>query len=261
MIKGLYNSAAGMLPLPYQQDLITNNLANVNTAGYKQDRAFIRELVTADLYLNENQIASSGTTPPMVNISPPAFRASVGNSSQVVQMQTEFQQGTLEVTGVDFNIAIKGDGFFTVQTPDGIRVTRGGNFQMNPDGNLATVEGYQVLGTDGPLNVQGGNFKVLQNGDVYINNNLVGTLQIVDFEKPYALTKVSDNLFVPHEGATAQTSENFTIHQGMLERANAHPIDQLVSMIEIQRYFEWGQRAIRLQDETLQQAVGQVGRI
>jgi flagellar basal-body rod protein FlgF len=261
MIKGLYNSAAGMLPLPYRQDLITNNLANVNTAGYKQDRAFIRELVTADLYLNENQIASSGTPPPMVNTSPPAFRASVGNSSQVVQMQTEFEQGEIEVTGVDHNIAIKGDGFFTVETPEGIRFTRGGNFQMDPDGNLATVQGYQVRGADGPLNIQGGKLKVLQNGDVYINNNIVGTLLISDFEKPYALNKVSDNLFAPQEGATAQASENFTIHQGTLERANAHPIDQLVSMIEVQRHFELGQRAIRLQDETLQKAVGQVGRI
>ncbi|MBN2287766.1 MAG: flagellar hook-basal body protein [Candidatus Glassbacteria bacterium] len=261
MIKGLYTSAAGMLPLPYQQDLITNNLSNVNTAGYKQDRAFIRELVTADLYLNELQIASTGTPPPMVNIQPPAFRASVGNSSQVVQMRTEFTQGEMEVTGIDYNLAIEGDGFFTVQTPAGARYTRGGNFKMDPDGNLATVQGFQVLGTAGPLNVQGGDFKVLQNGDVYVDNVQVGALRISDFEKPYELNKVADNLFVPRAGATAQAARNFTVKQGMLEKANAHPVDQLVAMIEVERYFEFGQRAIRLQDETLQQAATQVGKI
>jgi len=261
MIKGLYNSAAGMLPLPYRQDLITNNLSNVNTAGYKQDRAFIRELVTADLYLNENQIASTGTPPPMVDISPPAFRASVGDSSQVVQMVTDFSQGAMDITGIDFNLAIEGDGFFTVQTPGGDRYTRNGNFSMNPDGNLATSEGHPVLGSAGPLNVQGGKLKVQENGDVYVDDIMVGTLQISDFPKPYELNKITDNLYAPRGAAAPQPSQNFIIKQGALEASNAYGIDQLVAMIEVERYFEFGQRAIRMQDETLQQAVTQIGKI
>ena len=261
MIKGLYTSAAGMLPLPYRQDLVTNNLANANTSGYKQDRAFIRALVTADLYLNEYQIASTGEPPPMVNISPPAFRASVGNSSQVVEMQTDFSQGDLEVTGVDFNFAIEGDGFFTLQTPDGIRYTRGGNFQMDPDGNLASAQGFQVLGTAGPLNVQGGRLKVQENGNIYVDNILSGTLRISDFDKPYELNKVADNLFAPRGAAAARNADNFIVKQGMLEKATGHPIDHLVGMIQLERFFEIGQRAIRLQDETLQKAASQVGRI
>ena len=261
MIKGLYTSAAGMLPMPYRQDLIANNLANANTPGYKQDRAFIRALVDADLYLNEYQIASTGTPPRMVNISPPAFRASVGNSSQVVQMVTEFTQGAMDVTDIDFNLAIEGDGFFTVQTPGGVRYTRGGNFSMDPDGNLVTIQGHQVLGITGPLNVQGGKLKVQQNGDVYVDDIIIGSLQISDFDKPYELNKVTDNLYIPRGGPGARPAENFTVKQGMLEKANAHPIDQLVSMIELQRSFEFGQRAISLQDETLHQAVTQIARI
>lgn len=261
MIKGLYTSAAGMLPMPYRQELVTNNLANVNTAGYKQDRAFIRELVTADLYLNEYQIASTGAPPRVVNISPPAFRASVGNSSQVVQTATDFTQGKMEITGVDFNLAIEGDGFFTVQTPDGIQYTRCGNFKMDPDGNLVTAQGHQVQGTAGPLNVQGGKLQVQHNGNVYVDDLLMGTLRISDFEQPYVLTKIGDSLFVPRPGAAGRAADNFTIKQGMLEKANAHPIDQLVAMIELERFFELGQRAIRLQDETLQQAATQIGKI
>ena len=128
-------------------------------------------------------------------------------------------------------------------------------------GELATPEGYTVLGTAGPINVQGGKLIVQQNGDVYVNDQLRGRLRITDFDKPYRMTKTGSNLFVPQGGQAGRTAENVVVRQGMLEQANSHPIDQLVSMIEIQRMFELGQRAIRLQDETLQQAVTQVGRV
>ncbi|MEA2062689.1 MAG: flagellar hook-basal body protein [Gemmatimonadota bacterium] len=262
MIKGIYNSAAGMLPLPYRQDLVANNLANVNTAGYKLDRAFVRELVTADLYLNEHQIASDGKQPALVNITPPAFRASVGDSSQVVQMLTEFTQGAMEVTGNPFNVAIEGDGFFTVETPLGIQYTRNGTFHLGPDGNLVTAQGYTVLGQDGPILVQGGEAAILPNGDVYVDNIQAGTLRISDFARPYKLNKTTDNFYIPQgAGDAPQEAQNYIVKQGMLEKANANPIDQLVEMIEIQRLFDIGQRAISMQDETLRQAVTQAGRI
>ncbi|HUU30062.1 MAG TPA: flagellar basal-body rod protein FlgF [archaeon] len=261
MIKGLYTSAAGMLPLSFRQDLVTNNLSNANTAGYKQDRAFIHDLVTADLYLNEHGVASSGQPPRSINVYPPAYTASVGNSSLVVVEQTDFTQGEMDITGNDFNIAIDGDGFFTIQTPQGIRYTRNGYFSIGQDGDLVTAEGYTVLGAGGPINVQGGKLTVQGNGDIYVNNEPRGTLRIDDFPKPYKMTKIGDNLFTAEGGGAGKTSENFKVRQGMLEKANAHPVDQLVKMIEIQRMFELGQRAIRMQDETLQQVITQVGRV
>ncbi len=261
MIKGLYTSAAGMLPLQHRQDLVANNLSNTNTAGYKQDQAFVRELVTADLYLNENQIASSGQRPPMVNISPPAFRAAVGDASQVVQQYTDFSQGAMEVTGNALNLAIDGDGFFTVQTPAGFQYTRNGSFSINGDGELVTSQGHVVMGEGGPINVSGGTINVLTNGGIAVDGNVRGNLRITDFPKPYEMTKVSDSLFVPAGGGAGQDAENFTVNQGMLEGNNGHSLDQMVKMIEISRMFELGQRAIRLQDETLQQAVTQAGRI
>ncbi len=261
MIKGLYTSAGGMLPLQFRQDLVTNNLANSNTAGFKQDQAFVRELVTADLYLNENQIASTGKRPPMVNVSPPAFRAAVGDASQVVQQYTDFSQGPMEVTGNALNLALDGDGFFTVQTPGGTQYTRNGSFSINGNGELVTTQGHVVLGDGGPINVSGGTINVLINGNVAVEGVVRGNLRITDFPKPYEMTKVSDSLFVPQSGGAGQAAENVTVNQGMVEGNNGNPLDQLVKMIEISRMFELGQRAIRLQDETLQQAVTQAGRI
>jgi len=261
MIKGLYTSAAGMLPLAYRQDLIANNLANVNTSGYKQDRAFVHELINADLYLNEHGIASTGQPPRLVNVMPPAYRAAVGNASQVIVHQTDFTRGKMEVTGNDLNLAIEGDGFFTVDTPQGDQYTRSGYFSINADGELVTADGYTVLGEAGPINVQGGKIIVQHNGDVLVNDGPRGTLRITDFNKPYRMTKTADNLFIPEAGAAEQEAEDFVIRQGVLEQANSHSIDQMVKMIEILRLFELNQRAIRLQDETLQQAVTQIGRV
>ncbi len=260
MIKGLYTSASGMLPLQFRQELTANNLSNSNTAGYKQDQAFVRELITADLFLNENQIASSGQRPQQVNISPPAFRAAVGDSSQVVQQFTDFSQGPMEVTGNMLNLALEGDGFFTIETPGGLQYTRNGSFSINEDGELVTSQGHVVLGVDGPINVAGGTINILANGGVAVGGVQRGSLLITDFPKPYEMAKVSDSLFVP-TGGGGQDAQNVSVQQGMLEGSNGHPLDQMVKMIEISRLFELGQRAIRLQDETLQQAVTQAGRI
>jgi len=263
MIKGLYRSAAGMIPLPYNQDLVSNNLANNNTAGYKQDRMFIRDLVEADLYLNENGLAATGNPPAEVNINPPAFRASVGNASRVIEYATDFRQGRMDITGNDYNLGINGNGFFAVQTPDGVQYTRNGQFAVGQNGNLVTAEGFNVLGAGGaPINVQGGKLEVQQGGAVFVNNEQRGTLNVVDFPQPYRLTKTADSRFVPQAGGGAAVpAQNFSVRQGMLEMSNANPIDQLVRMIEVERMFEFGQRAIRLQDESLQQAVSQVGKV
>ncbi|MBW7996897.1 MAG: flagellar basal-body rod protein FlgF [Candidatus Glassbacteria bacterium] len=261
MIKGLYTSAGGMLPLQYRQDLVANNLSNSHTAGYKQDQAFVRELITADLYLNERKIASTGAQPPLVSISPPAYMAAVGDSRQVVQQYTDFSQGPMEATGNAMNMAIEGDGFFTIQTPNGTQYTRNGSFSINENGELVTIQGHLVLGDGGPINVSGGIINVLKRGGISVNGVFRDNLRITDFPKPYEMTKVSENLFVPESGGAGQNAENYSVQQGMLEGSNGHPLDQMVKMIEISRMFELGQRAIRLQDETLQQAVTQAGRV
>ena len=261
MIKGLYTSAAGMLPLAYRQDLIANNLANVNTSGYKQDRAFVHELINADLYLNEYGIASTGQPPRLINVMPPAYRAAVGDASQVIVHQTDFTRGKIEVTGNDLNLAIDGDGFFTVDTPQGVQYTRSGYFSINADGELVTADGYTALGEAGPINVQGGKLSVQNNGNVLVNGEIRGSLRITDFDKPYRMTKTADNLFISEAGDAGQAAEDFLIKQGVLEQANSHPIDQMVKMIELLRLFELNQRVIRYQDETLQQAVTQIGRV
>lgn len=262
MIKGLYTSAAGMLPLSHRQDLTSNNLSNTGNSGYKQDRAFVRALINADMYLSEGGFATSGQPPRLVNVDPPAYVAAVGQAaSQVVDQRIDFSQGPLEVTDNDFNLAIQGNGFFTVQTTQGIQYTRSSYFGINNNGNLVTSDGFVVLGTGGPINVQGAKLTVQQNGAVLVDGVQRGTLRITDFPQPYNLLKTQDNLFMAQGGVAGQQVQNPLVRQGVVEGANAHPIDQMVQMIEISRMFELGQRAIRLQDETLQQAVSQAGRV
>ncbi len=261
MIKGLYTSAAGMLPLQYRQDVLANNLANSHTPGFKRDRVFVHDLVTADLYLNEHGLASTGERPAVVGVNPQAYQYAVGDSKLVVEEQTDFSQGSIEVTGNDFNLALDGNGFFAVQTPQGLRYTRAGFFGMSRTGTLATAEGYEVQGAAGPINVQGGKLMVSNNGDVLVDGELRGRIRVADFPRPYHLTKESDNLYVPEGQAAGQPAQNFAIKQGALESANGHPVDQLVRMIELQRLFELGQRAIRMQDESLQQVITQGGRL
>jgi flagellar basal-body rod protein FlgG len=181
-----------------------------------------------------------------------------------VQEITDFSQGPMQNTGNALNMAIEGNGFFTIQTPNGIQYTRNGAFSINENGELVTSQGNVVLGQGGPINVAGGSIiNVLDNGGIAVDGFQRGILRITDFDQPYEMTKISDNLYVPEGGGAGRNADaqDYSIQQGMLEGANAHPIDQMVKMIEISRQFELGQRAIRLQDETLQQAVTQAGRV
>ena len=242
MIRGLYISAAGLFPRDMEQEVAANNLANVNTTGFKKDAVHFKRLLDERLSLDslhggESEISSSEET--LIN----------------------FSQGELQPTNVKTDFAIDGDGFFVVQTPKGERYTRDGNFKLNQDNQLVTSTGNLVLGESGPIQLMPGDFEVKSNGDIYQNGTLVDRFQIVTFPKPLPLKKSGENLFeltIPN--IRPEESEKFILQQGFLEGSNVNAISEMVRMIDISKSFEAGQKAIRAQDATLDKVINQTAR-
>ena len=238
MIKGIYISAASMSPRMFRQEVAANNLANINTVGFKRDRIFLTTLVQADQALSQQETGIAG------------------------QIITDYEEGPLNRTGNPLDLALMGDGFFTVDTPQGVRYTRNGHFALNIDGQLVTSEGFSVLGEDGPVVIQGENVLIGEDGEITVDGKVVDRLLITDFEKPYHLKKLGDSLFVPRSDGEAEgIAENVVMRQGFLEGSNVRAVEEMVRMITLYRNYESDQKAIQYQNEVLGKAVNEVGRV
>ena len=243
MIKGIFTSAAGMNYLRLKQEVTANNMANVNTTGFKKDGVFSRLLRANEKILKMN--------------SSDFVRLEI-----VDETRTDHSQGSYHTTGNPYDLAIEGEGFFSVQTPQGVMYTRNGSFMINQDNQLVTSNGYPVLGINGPVTIIGNDVFIGDDGSVNVDGAVVDVLAIVDFPKPYHLAKFGDGLF-SGEAASAvnQTTDRFRLRQGVLEESNVEIIDEMVTMIQTTREFDAGQKAIQVQDSTLDRAVNEVGRV
>jgi flagellar basal-body rod protein FlgG len=245
MIQGIYLAAMGMTPLMDKQDQIANNLANVKTTGFKQSGAFIK---TFQKYLSNDK------QEPFVNI-----------EMKTDEIYIDYSPGSMIKTDAPLDLYIQGNGFFTVMTPDGIKYTRNGNMTIDKDGYLTTAEGYKVLGKEGFIKINlKENYPVVvsETGEIFQNNMSIGSLKITDFEKPYNLKREGNCLFMPKSPEVKQgDSVSFVVKQGYLESSNVNIIKNMVEMISAYRNFEANQKALAAQDDTLDKAVNQLGRI
>jgi len=247
MIKGIYTSALGLLPLQKKLEVIANNLANVNTTGFKRDNAFANELISA------SQIFRDGTTDPT-------------EQDVSEETMTDFSQGVLQETGNPLDLAVSGQGFFGVQSRDGVKLTRDGSFTISTDGTLVTRNGDPVIGTAGSIKIddiqqlQNSQLVIDRDGVVKAGNKIYGQIQILSPDDLNNLAKAGQNSYsVKTETILKEVDPSATsIRQGFLEGSNVNPIDEMVAMIQIQSNFEAGQKAIQSQDTTLGQA-NQVG--
>lgn len=241
MIKGIYQTAASMVPRERIQEVLANNIANAETPGFKQDSIFLRTV--------KNEQARLGKLQPSWEV------------RMMDGVYTDYKQGALEATGRDLDVAIEGDGFFVVETPDGEAYTRNGNFQISPEGVLVDSNSYSVMTDAGELFVGNGEINIGSGGQVSVDGALVGTLQIVDFPKPYQLTKVSGSLLLPPETVDGEPAAGALLRQGFLEKSNVDVLREMVEMIASYRAFETGQRMIQIQDESLAKATNDLGRV
>ncbi|HOK41589.1 MAG TPA: flagellar basal-body rod protein FlgF [bacterium] len=264
MVRGLYTAASGMLARDGQINVIANNLANVNTTGFKRDETIFREFPKyLQQRLNDDVML---TDKGLIDFMPPV--GLLGTGVTVDEIFTEFQQGDLYETGNKCDAALWGDGFFAIQTPTGERYTRNGNFTLNQNGELVTMQGYKVLDINNqPINVAYQDFTITPDGSVYIRQDTANTyltkLKIVQFENKRALKKIGENFYEPTEysGAMSLSPKDVEVRQSYVEKANVNIVKEMVLMIEVNRAYELNHRLIRNYDELAGKAVNEVGRL
>jgi len=243
MIKGLYASSNGMPPMLVRMEVISNNLANINTTGYKKDEMFVEMLKDP-------------------GVAPPAGAGELGARLNVEKI-TDFGIGSLMQTSNPLDVALQGDGYFVVQTPRGERYTRNGNFTVALDGTLTTNDGYPVLGRNGRIKfpdlqlLAQENVVIKQTGEITIGKTEIDTLRVVECKDHTRLRKEGNSLFsiAPEDKGTIADMESPLVRQGFLEESNVDGIAEMIEMIEITRNFESNQKAIASQDATLEKAM------
>lgn len=244
MDSGLYSSYSGVRALADMLEVLSNNLANVRTSGFKGDESFFRIYNRA---LSESMVA-------------PLDKA-INDSSVVEGSMTDFRPGPIINTGRDLDAALESSGFFVVDTPGGVRYTRNGNFQLNAKGQLVTSEGFAVLGSKGAILLPAGKVDISQAGEIEVSGARIDKLKIVEFSDKQALEKVGDSLFAVNAAASrVQEVSDPIVRQGSLEQSNVNPIRQMTLMISITRQFESLQKAIQLMMNTMNdKSINQVG--
>ena len=246
MIKGIYTSEASMRPKMARMEVIANNLANINSTGFKKDRVFFE-------MLQESGAASDGRN---------------DLTGIVMRQSVDLTPGSLQPTGNTFDLALEGSGFFAVETPHGLRLTRNGHFHLAPDGSLVTAEGFRVQGENGDLVVpnieklQQGSITVNEAGELLSDREPLARLKIVDVARPDQLRKDHESLFIPAPDQPTVTIPHDQRHvrQGFLEESNVDGIEEMIAMIELSRSFETDQKIIQSQDATLDRSM-EIGRV
>ncbi|MDG5815410.1 flagellar basal-body rod protein FlgF [Chitinispirillales bacterium ANBcel5] len=243
MIQGIYTASQSMTLRSKKQDQIANNLANMNTTGYKQSGLFsvaVQKYLTND---NDQDFAN--------------------RDIKADEVYVDHREGVYEQSKSPLDLSIKGDGFFKVMTPDGVRYTRNGNFSLNPDGLIVTSDGSKLMGTEGYIRVERNiPVQITESGEVIQESESKGIINVVDFPKPYQFVRGGNSYFRPQmPGAVELKPSHFSVQQGYLEKSNVDVIRNMVEMIAAHRNFEADQKALHAQDETLDRAVNQVGRV
>ncbi len=251
MIKGLYSAVSAMVMNATRQQVLSHNIANVQTPGFKQI------LTTAQDFMSGQSVYTNGN----LQASPINLVGSMGLGTQIGEEFIDYGQGALQNTNNPLDFALQGNGFFTVKTPDGNRYTRDGRFIRDADNTLVTVDGYQVLDDAGqPIELPDGEVSVAQDGAISVNGTVVATLGIGVFANPETdLQHTEGNLFT---GPAASTGEEAPmVVQGYLETSNANISQLMTQMVEVGRSYEAAQKLVQNQDELLGKTIASLGRI
>ncbi|MGI5970211.1 MAG: flagellar basal-body rod protein FlgF [Oscillospiraceae bacterium] len=248
MLRGLYTAATGMAVQRANMDVLTNNIVNASTAGFKRDGLITSSFDEVMIERLNGPYRGNANN----EVGPYSFGAHID------QVYTDFSQGSTESTGKQTDLAIYGDGFFAVETPAGERYTRSGSFSVNREGYLVTADGNYVLGQNGRLNVGYGSFSVDGAGYVSAGGQVTDRLRIVRFEETGNLRKQGYSLFAADNAAPAEAGD-VSIMQGFLEGSNVDIATEMTDMITVYRAYEANQRILSMTDETLGLAVNNLG--
>ncbi len=243
MVKGLYTASEGMKANLRKQEIHSNNLANVNTTGFKKSELFTRAYLD---YVNND------INQPFVN-----------DEHTIDEVVVDFTPGPLVSTGNNLDVAVDGKAFFSVLSNDGaVSYTRNGAFTIDVDGHLSTLTGDKLIGETGrPIEVNGKSVLIADDGNVIVDGNTINRLRMVEFDEPYNLIKKGSHLYAPSDTTEIRSPETVKLRQGHLEGANVNTVESMVKMIASFRNYEADERALQASDQTLNKAVNEVGRI
>jgi flagellar basal-body rod protein FlgG len=247
MIKGIYSSGSGMGPRLMGLDVIANNIANADTTGFKKNDVFVQILKDAG-------VAQSIGKGEMAGLDVKEF--------------TDFSEGSHRSTSNPLDLAVHGEGFFVLDTPQGMRYTRNGNFKLSEGGDLVNSNGQHVMGTSGRINfpnaakTQMTDLVITTKGEMYMGKDLVGKLRLVTFADLQQLQKEAGSVFTTDQQTQEIqfNEERSAVRQGYLEESNVESLTEMVQLVEFTRNFETDQRTMRYQDSTLEKAL-EVGRL
>jgi flagellar basal-body rod protein FlgG len=249
---GITETVRGCLKEEARMDVISHNLANAASVGFKKNTISFQNVLSAvqtDTQSSQQVDAAEADT-------------------NLVLIETDFTQGNMKTTGRTLDLAIFGEGFFKVNTPDGVRYTRKGSFILDGEGYLTTGQGYAVLGKSGPINIRGERIEVDELGRVLIaatetdDLSEIDQLDVVNVANPQQMIKESGLLFAPTDKTEEVPLDSRTvIRQGYLEGSNVNIAEEMVKMIHCVRAFESYQKAIKVLDTVDQKANNDVGRL
>ncbi|NDY42261.1 flagellar basal-body rod protein FlgF [Dissulfurirhabdus thermomarina] len=220
-------------------EVLTHDLANISTDGFKAQDVTFREALAA-AQAGERRVA------------------------KVEKAWTDFSPGPLVETGNPLDFAVDGEGFFAVQTPAGVRYTRAGGFTLNALNELVTAEGYRVLGDGAPITLEdttGRGIWLSEDGYFFVDEAQTGRLDVVKFDRPEALVPAGGNLYEAPAAAGPPTPSAARIRQGFIERSNVNGLKLMVELMELQRAYEVQLRAIQSADQLDGRAVNEVGKV
>ena len=249
MNRGVYTLTSGGIAALARLEAVTQNLANVGTAGYKAER-LVFQVKPLD---RANEIGAPATSP------------LDRTSAQVTQVETvrDFSQGPVHTTGNPLDVAMNGDGFFVVATARGERYTRQGTFTLDPDGYLVTQHGERVQGDGGDIRVGEGNIAIGEDGTVTVDGAQTGRLKVVTFGEHPALVPEGAALFAPAARATPTPLDATAVRlqPGALEGANIDAATSMIELIDVSRGFETYMHAMQRLDEVAQRSINEVGKV
>ena len=257
MIKGLYSAYTGMVNQEHRMDVLTNNLANVNTNGYKKEGATAQSFDSILAYKIKDN-SEGYRLAKRIGVNNPGVKIGEG--------YTDFSQGPLKTTENTYDLALTDKGFFAVQFTDkagndSVKYTRDGNFTLTSNGELVTQDGDFVLDENGksikidPLK----DTQINTSGQIIQDGRVVATIQVTDFADYNYLERYGENYYQPIDGAEEIEAAG-KVYSGYLETSNISVVSEMVNMIAVSRAYETNQKVITTFDGTLDIAANQIGR-
>lgn len=260
MIRGWYTGASGMSAQQNRLDAIANNLANVDTTGYKRDVSVSKSF--SEMLLRRTKadgvrgnFAGSQDAAPIIG--------KIGVGVETNENFTVFEQGSFKATDTKTDFALGGEGFFAVETPYGERYTRNGNFFLGKEGILTTKEGYPVIGERGAIHLENDKFTAREDGRLLDEEgNEIDRIRLVRFDNERYLKKMGGSLWnttdISGPSHIAEGAERPKVLQGFTETSNVNVVNEMVQMIEVNRAYEANQKTIQTGDSMMGTLWGKV---